>query len=1231
MLTTCCFYLRIELTQIVPKLVLFVVAANEAQILQRRHERERWLEVLKRYGKKSQTAEDVVALVPPGHDPIHFCSPSEQISLQESTPATDAQLLLSLTSPSIPPTADATGRVSYHKLENIGQGGFGEIFKGFHIASQEDSMEQITTYCALKRALPHIHAGSNIGKHMVRQVNRIKSLQREADVYFSSAFNTGKCRHLALLYDVANVRNSDGDMEPLLVLQWADGPCTTLSKWLQKHAGRCAPTIQRRLSFAIQIFAGLRELHHADEIDPFGRASQEVKPTTSAFVHNDIKPSNMLLFGGGEDERGPVRLALTDFGMTERCGSGVAVGGTPCYMAPEQWLGQPASTPARDMWAAGVVLAQLFGDKNTMVGLTKLFQGSVDVQNAATQSEKAIAVNELTVLALQVADAMFADSIASKSMPTIGGLPVGSVRATHHVQSEMAALLRDCFSFYSDAVPSTDTVHITSTDCEGRLIALWDRVFDAKSWSSFNDTLPEPALSPFAETFSAAERKGTFYRLVPGMLSRLMLRRCDALLRIARERHADAKVLKALRDRLEPHKYVLRMNLATALRSARECFDLALRTAKTPACERCGRQIINKGSRSLLRSDNVDSALHECMWCRSVRFCSAECLVEYQASLLGWRHYQCGDCRSVSSWRRKGWSVVGAVQSTELMLIRAEEWEARGLPAGPERDDIVDQVVQMQTAWERVYTTGPVGTSYDKYMRGVAVGVSRYTTASTDLYSPMMQACHRGLDALVAAVLDAPTDVVGSVDRWVNHTEPQDGRGPLYVACRMGHTKVVEVLLEKAQGTINVNQARTDYGTTALFTACQHGRADIVTLLLDKAQDSIDVNVASRDDGLTPLILACQDGRVDIVELLLNKAHDTIDVNKAMSDGSSPLLMACYNGHEQVVAVLLDKARHQLDVNLAIEGNGCTPLFAACHDDRREIVALLLDKARDTIDVNKARTDNGCTPLSLACYFGHVEIVTLLLDKAKESINVNLARTDARDAGTTPLLIACEFGHTRVVRLLLEKTQGKIDANQARNEDGATPLLMACQGGHAEVVALLLDKNADAIDVNKATKDGNTPLTQACQDGFADVVRLLLEKCKDKLDVNLAMDERHTPLFKACRYGHVEVVQLLLDKVRDKINVKCVYKPFLMRVSFWFGIAALCRILLKRGVPVSVWVVCIGCCCALARYTRVFYDRVDARVGSTLLRVWGRSIGAVLRHPLAQIYRVLFRKGSITP
>ena len=126
----------------------------------------------------------------------------------------------------------------------------------------------------------------------------------------------------------------------------------------------------------------------------------------------------------------------------------------------------------------------------------------------------------------------------------------------------------------------------------------------------------------------------------------------------------------------------------------------------------------------------------------------------------------------------------------------------------------------------------------------------------------------------------------------------------LFAACEKGHEGVVRLLL--AHAATDVNQARTDDGTTPLFIVCQFGNVEIVKQLLDKGADW---TVGMRDNGWSPLFVASWAGKAVVVaELLAQQAADPAAVTTSdhleIPAGSTALSVAELKDHGEVAALL---------------------------------------------------------------------------------------------------------------------------------------------------------------------------------------------------------------------------------------------------------------------------------------------------------------------------------------
>jgi tetratricopeptide (TPR) repeat protein len=179
--------------------------------------------------------------------------------------------------------------------------------------------------------------------------------------------------HVVHCYDVLYI-----DPEVYLVLELVakeEGRAdASLRAWLTP--GVPLP-VEQALLFALQIARGM------------AHATARIK----GFVHRDLKPENVLVGADKLSKADVNRLRVTDFGLAAvlqetsgRMGKPVVVSrqgavsdllgrtqlthgivGTPLYMAPEQWQGEPVSA-ATDVYALGCILYEMLTGQRAVGG-----------------------------------------------------------------------------------------------------------------------------------------------------------------------------------------------------------------------------------------------------------------------------------------------------------------------------------------------------------------------------------------------------------------------------------------------------------------------------------------------------------------------------------------------------------------------------------------------------------------------------------------------------------------------------------------------------------------------------------------------------------------------------------------------------------------------------------------------------------------------------------------------
>ena len=185
---------------------------------------------------------------------------------------------------------------------------------------------------------------------------------------------------------------------------------------------------------------------------------------------------------------------------------------------------------------------------------------------------------------------------------------------------------------------------------------------------------------------------------------------------------------------------------------------------------------------------------------------------------------------------------------------------------------------------------------------------------------------------------DNMKDREGGGSSWApsdDHKEDDEGYcggdSCLWVASRFGHEGAVKVLLESG---VDVDEVRTDRGTTPLSAAAYKGHHGVVKQLLKAGAD---VNKARTDDGFAPLIAAAQEGHEGVVEQLLKAGVDpNIETTRG---GETPLTAAADNGHSRVCSLLLEAGANVNHWSHADQGAALR--IAVAHGHREATLVLV--------------------------------------------------------------------------------------------------------------------------------------------------------------------------------------------------------------------------------------------------------------------------------------------------
>ena len=460
----------------------------------------------------------------------------------------------------------------------------------------------------------------------------------------------------------------------------------------------------------------------------------------------------------------------------------------------------------------------------------------------------------------------------------------------------------------------------------------------------------------------------------------------------------------------------------------------------------------------------------------------------------------------------------------------------------------------------------------------------------------LMLACKRGHEDIVLSLLSAGADVniqdnkgwtalmIGSKHDYISiihmllqananpHLTISDGSNVSMMASIDDNYKAFEQLISEGGNLLQ------EAGMNALMLACKNGHTEIVELLLEEQVIRNDLNVLK--SGRTALMIATGTDDSEIAELLLKAGADSnIQIESSINpllNGTTPLMIAAINDNIQTVQSLLEAGA---DPNKATMTGETALKYAVTYGTQCEIVDELIKAGASTnfstynpiINTTINCTVTQCcvmeiatkntplTDINQAMQLQNITVgsainMTLQQMRAQgDTKQINMLQhllevTPQPEADPYSLLAAAEAGCTPAVELLLKagydplalssssKLLGSIISGDA---SGYNALTIACQNGHIEIVELILQR---PVDLNAMQDNGLTPLMAACnaENDNLEIVQLLLEAGADpNLPIMVQASSISCPsLLFACTKGHLELVKFLLKEVGGNVNLQ---------------------------------------------------------------------------------------------
>ena len=218
----------------------------------------------------------------------------------------------------------------YQGLARADHADFGEVMIKWETASKPSDLEAVTCHDAKISTVDAVQGS------LAYEVSALTAIQRAAS---TQGIKTDIAPTLLTVITIA--ANQWPHHQPLTLMMMPYYARNSLAQAIRQR-----PTPAEQHHWLLQTAQRLHDLHRL------------------GWLHNDIKPSNLLLDHSGDDRLHMPHVLLTDFAAAsmiaaDRLGAyGSNQAGTPAYLAPERWQGYSATVQS-DIYAFAILLYEV--------------------------------------------------------------------------------------------------------------------------------------------------------------------------------------------------------------------------------------------------------------------------------------------------------------------------------------------------------------------------------------------------------------------------------------------------------------------------------------------------------------------------------------------------------------------------------------------------------------------------------------------------------------------------------------------------------------------------------------------------------------------------------------------------------------------------------------------------------------------------------------------------------